>query len=109
MTNASRATHKFQLINFNIQELHTGLPPFAAVRNDIAVLLKYQRGERPPRPPSSARHGLKRGRAKKASVCVSMDDDTWGLVQECWDQDPGMRPCAKKVLQWLIRKKRRKQ
>ncbi|CAE6460011.1 unnamed protein product [Rhizoctonia solani] len=31
-------------------ELFTGLPPFSDVNNDIAVLLKYQKGERPSRP-----------------------------------------------------------
>ncbi|KAG9122843.1 hypothetical protein FRC07_000600, partial [Ceratobasidium sp. 392] len=31
-------------------ELFTGAPPFSEIKNDVAVLLKYQHGERPSRP-----------------------------------------------------------
>lgn len=55
-----------------MQELHTGAPPFAKIKNDIAVLLKYQHGERPPRP---AKNGLKN--SNYPDVCMPIDDATW--------------------------------
>ncbi|KAB5588931.1 Tyrosine-protein kinase Src-2 [Ceratobasidium theobromae] len=88
-------------------ELHTGLPPFATIRNDIAVLLKYQHGERPPRPslpprrrPAAPRET--RRQTRKASLCAGMDDDTWGMVQECWAQDPAARPCAISLWEYQV-------
>ncbi|CAE6424761.1 unnamed protein product, partial [Rhizoctonia solani] len=102
-------------------ELYTGLPPFSTVKNDIAVLLKYQKGERPLRPsqPKSnvkhsnrnsaeARSRTPRNRGEPRNVCVLMDDDTWNQVQKCWDQEPTSRPSANEMLDWFIWKKKRK-
>ncbi|KAH7334426.1 kinase-like domain-containing protein [Rhizoctonia solani] len=102
-------------------ELYTGLQPFSAVTNDIAVLLKYQKGERPPRPTytksnfkGSNRNVIKtrsktpRNRGEPREVCVLMDDETWSQVQKCWDQEPSSRPSANEMLDWFIWKKKRK-
>ncbi|KAF8604088.1 kinase-like protein [Ceratobasidium sp. AG-I] len=87
-------------LGMTILELHTGAPPFAGIKNDIAVLLKYQRGERPPRPTNNR---LKP--RNPADVCVEMDDATWTLVQECWQQDDERRPSAKEALRRLKRRR----
>ncbi|KEP48298.1 Serine/Threonine kinase catalytic domain protein [Rhizoctonia solani 123E] len=101
-------------------ELFTGLPPFSTVKNDIAVLLKYQNGDRPSRP-SPTRDGIKNStnnqaetppiipkeRGKTGDVCVFMDDDTWCQVEKCWAQDPLQRSSTNETLEWFIWKRKR--
>ncbi|KAJ1301568.1 hypothetical protein OPQ81_008816 [Rhizoctonia solani] len=101
-------------------ELFTGLRPFSAVKNDIAVLLKYQNGERPPRPSHTGRDvkgskgnvigtrsNIPRDGDEIRDVCVPMDDETWREVDRCWDQEPSLRPSASKMLEWFMWKRRR--
>ncbi|CCO36899.1 Serine/threonine-protein kinase dst1 [Rhizoctonia solani AG-1 IB] len=88
-------------------ELFTGLPPFANVNNDIAVLLKYQKGERPSRPPQAKRSN--RGGDRTRDVCAPMDNETWDLVEKCWSQDPLSRPTADSILEWFMQKKKRRE
>ncbi|CAE6465975.1 unnamed protein product [Rhizoctonia solani] len=98
-------------------ELFTGLPPFADINNDIAVLLKYQKGARPPRPKDTRGLNKKVNRPRARSprerglvrdVCVPMDDGTWNLVEKCWNQDPSLRPSANGILEWFMQKKKRR-
>ncbi|QRW24618.1 Tyrosine kinase specific for activated [Rhizoctonia solani] len=98
-------------------ELFSGLPPFADINNDIAVLLKYQKGDRPPRPKDTRGLNKKGNRTRARSprerglvrdVCVPMDDGTWNLVEKCWDQDPSLRPSANDILEWFMQKKKRR-
>ena len=98
----SNRLHQRNLTIILSQELHTGAPPFARIKNDIAVLLKYQHGERPPRPTTDS---LKP--RNTADVCVEMDNATWTLVQECWQQDDERRPSTKEVLRRLKRRRGR--
>lgn len=86
-------------LGVTILELHTGSPPFANIKNDIAVLLKYQRGQRPPRPTVDYK--------ELGGVCVEMNHATSKLVEECWQQDDERRPSAKEVLRRLRRRRGR--
>ncbi|KAG8757865.1 hypothetical protein FRC12_010158 [Ceratobasidium sp. 428] len=85
-------------------ELFTGAPPFSEIKNDIAVLLKYQQGIRPSRPTDPGKNRENNNRLderKNASICVAMDDNTWDLVQRCWNQDLRRRPTTRQVLKWF--------
>ncbi|KAG8745277.1 hypothetical protein FRC12_014615, partial [Ceratobasidium sp. 428] len=85
-------------------ELFTGAPPFSEIKNDIAVLLKYQQGIRPSRPINPRKNRENNNRLderKNASICVAMDDNTWDLVQRCWNQDLRRRPATRQTLKWF--------
>ncbi|KAF8184578.1 kinase-like domain-containing protein [Mycena galopus ATCC 62051] len=63
-------------------ELYTGRPPFYS-GGTIAAILKVMEGRRPNRP----------------STEPFMSDALWAFVNECWAQDPNMRPTAEVVVQ----------
>jgi serine/threonine protein kinase len=63
-------------------QLYTGGPPFYGLP-EIAAIMKVMNGERPDRP----------------SAEPFMSDALWACVNECWTQDPAMRPTAEAVMQ----------
>ncbi|KAG8745930.1 hypothetical protein FRC10_006734 [Ceratobasidium sp. 414] len=90
-------------------ELFTGAPPFSRIKNDVAVLLKYQQGARPPRPAAVCNNNNRNnspGERKGPCVCAAMDGDTWDLVQSCWDHDLRRRPTARRILRRLRQRKK---
>ena len=62
----------------------TGVVPFNHLQS-ITSMVGIIQGERPPRPTSAA-----------------LTDDTWGLMQRCWNQEPQLRPGIREVLQDLV-------
>ncbi|KAG9080917.1 Phosphatidylglycerol/phosphatidylinositol transfer protein, partial [Ceratobasidium sp. 370] len=57
-------------------ELFTGAPPFSTIRNDVAVLLKYQQGRRPPRPVAAGNRHTRNNTSderKDTNICAAMD------------------------------------
>ncbi|KDQ06581.1 hypothetical protein BOTBODRAFT_246069 [Botryobasidium botryosum FD-172 SS1] len=71
-------------------ELLTGEIPFPHLP-DCAIIQHVEAGtyDRPPKDSDAAARGL--------------DDDMWGLILECWDQDPLKRPSASQVVERLRR------
>ncbi|KAK1231118.1 hypothetical protein PQX77_005773 [Marasmius sp. AFHP31] len=64
-------------------EIFTGLPPFAELTNDMAVMLAVHQGGCPSRP-----QGV-----------LELSDAMWALMTECWDKTPVARPTADQVLE----------
>ncbi|THU86329.1 kinase-like protein [Dendrothele bispora CBS 962.96] len=60
-------------------EIFTGLVPFHELK-DGAVILKVIRGQRPDRPDKIVHRHL--------------SDSMWGIIQQCWSQEPDGRPEA---------------
>ncbi|QRW12040.1 Tyrosine-protein kinase [Ceratobasidium sp. AG-Ba] len=106
----TRASDIFAL-GMTMLEMYTGAPPFSSIRNDLAVLLKYQRGERPSRPDISHNKfdvgSYDSDDPKSSAICVSISDLMWDLIQNCWDQHPDNRPTAKNVLRQIRRQRKR--
>ncbi|KDQ06579.1 hypothetical protein BOTBODRAFT_39488 [Botryobasidium botryosum FD-172 SS1] len=71
-------------------ELLTGEIPFSHLP-DCAIIQHVEAGtyDRPPEDSDAATCGL--------------DDDMWGLILDCWDQDPLKRPSASQVVERLHR------
>ncbi|EIN07908.1 kinase-like protein, partial [Punctularia strigosozonata HHB-11173 SS5] len=65
-------------------EIFEGRIPFHEIRVDYVVVLKIKDGVRPPRPADTTGLGL--------------DDEMWGLIQDCWTADPSQRPTMSRVL-----------
>ncbi|KAF9262799.1 kinase-like protein [Marasmius fiardii PR-910] len=64
-----------------IIEIMTGKPPFASLKNDVAVIKQVcLNGARPPRPNG-----------------VWCPKNVWDLVEQCWHQDHLKRPTAKDI------------
>ena len=70
-------------------QIFSGLVPFHEI-HDHAVILQVIRGQRPSRP----------------SICepwemtcedLGLDDETWVVIDKCWNQEPEKRPAAKEV------------
>jgi len=59
-------------------EIFTGKIPFSQKKNDSSVIFAVLDGGRPELPPS-----------------LTKQESLAGLVQECWDQDPGRRPTSR--------------
>ncbi|KAL2914516.1 U1 snRNP protein [Polyrhizophydium stewartii] len=62
-------------------QILTGSVPFADQPSDDIVALWLLRGERPDRPPGSA-----------------IPDALWGIIQDCWKQDPAERPVFSEIV-----------
>lgn len=71
-------------IFFTSPQAFAGAPPFGRERPS-AVMLAIKDGERPPRPPHS-----------------DISGGLWKLIQQCWVEDPALRPEASEVLRILI-------
>ncbi|KAJ7740622.1 kinase-like domain-containing protein [Mycena metata] len=69
-------------------EILTGTPPFPDLRTDGAVVKAVLQGRRPPQPPS-------------CSGTPALDG-LWKLLQDCWEEQPAMRPTAAQVVQRLM-------
>ncbi|KAJ7798019.1 kinase-like domain-containing protein, partial [Mycena leptocephala] len=63
-------------------EIFTGDLPFFDLPNDGAVILKVIQGQRP-------------GRS------LSIPENVWDLMEECWKRDPEARPSAKRIVSRL--------
>ncbi|KAJ6521959.1 kinase-like domain-containing protein [Mycena vulgaris] len=69
-------------------ELLTRTPPFPDLRTDGAVVTAVLEGRRPPRP-------------KSCSGTPSLDA-LWNLLQNCWEEQPAMRPTAAQIIERLM-------
>jgi len=72
-------------------EVFTGAVPFSH-RTTNAVILDVMDGFRPPRP-----------------THPTFTEDLWALMQNCWDQEPHLRPEASEVLRSIFKMKHRDQ
>ena len=77
-------------------QIFSGLIPFHEI-HDHAVILQVVRGQRPSRP----------------SICepwkipcedLGLDDETWAIIEDCWNTEPERRPAAKEVSAFLCAK-----
>ncbi|KAF8755975.1 RhoGEF domain [Rhizoctonia solani] len=73
------------------------LPPFADINNDIAVLLKYQKGDRPPRPKDT------RGLNKKVNTRARSPREA-----RDWSEISVTEPSANGHTEWFMQKKKRR-
>ncbi|KAK1229311.1 hypothetical protein PQX77_007629 [Marasmius sp. AFHP31] len=64
-------------------EIFTGAPPFAELRNDMAVMLAVHQGGCPSRP----------------QEVLELSDAMWALMIGCWNKTPESRPTASQVLE----------
>ncbi|KAJ7664148.1 kinase-like domain-containing protein [Mycena rosella] len=71
-----------------LYELLTGNPPFREIRTESAVMLAVLKGHRPSRTPS-------------CSGTPSLDS-LWSLLQDCWEEQPAMRPTAGQIVERLL-------
>lgn len=69
-----------------MSQVFTGEFPFHDFEREVRVILSVLQGKRPQRP-SPDRNGL--------------DNDVWELIENCWDQNPALRPTAKQIIQRL--------
>ncbi|KZT39669.1 kinase-like protein [Sistotremastrum suecicum HHB10207 ss-3] len=76
--------------SMTLLEIMTMRKPFPTVKSNTAVLIKVQKGNRPPRP------------ARQEGTPGDINDTLWDLLQTCWKQDPHERPSAKEVISALI-------
>ncbi|THU88759.1 kinase-like protein, partial [Dendrothele bispora CBS 962.96] len=58
-------------------EVFTGLIPFHECTHDAAVIFQLMKGKRPTRP---------------SDASTRLNDEIWGIMQDCWDQEPFERP-----------------
>ncbi|KAJ7815920.1 kinase-like domain-containing protein [Mycena leptocephala] len=63
-------------------EIFTGDLPFCDLPKDSAVMFKVIEGQRPRR-------------------SLSIPNDVWDLMEECWKEDPAARPSAKRIVSRL--------
>jgi hypothetical protein len=91
VASASRYSSMSYRVNFIADmriETHTGKPPFSAIVNDFAVVIRITRGERPCWPIAPARgHDVSAGIRE--------------LSERCWNSDPAGRPTAQAVVRAL--------
>ncbi|KAL4256534.1 Protein kinase domain-containing protein [Pleurotus pulmonarius] len=73
-----------------IYELLTHERPFSEIKYNHLVPMHICEGRRPPHPNSSA--VLQRG----------LDDYLWGLITQCWQEDPLRRPTISEVVSTLV-------
>ncbi|KAJ7670959.1 kinase-like domain-containing protein [Mycena rosella] len=71
-----------------VYELLTGNPPFPEMRTEGAVIIAVLEGYRPSRTPS-------------CSGTPSLDS-LWSLLQDCWEEQPAMRPTAGQIVKRLL-------
>ncbi|CAE6484553.1 unnamed protein product [Rhizoctonia solani] len=70
-------------------EIWTSAAPFAGHPDASVVLEVANKGRHPPRPQNTA------------FISKSKSDQVWGLLQACWNVNPGVRPSIRKVLEHL--------
>lgn len=70
------------IIHACLNQIYSGRLPFYQVRIDMQVAFKIIMGGRPSRPSDSV--ALKTG----------LTDTMWGIMEDCWKQDPDDRPAA---------------
>ncbi|CUA73606.1 putative serine/threonine-protein kinase DDB_G0267514 [Dictyostelium discoideum] [Rhizoctonia solani] len=70
-------------------EIWTSAAPFAGHPDASVVLEVANKGRHPPRPQNTA------------FISKSKSDQVWGLLQACWNVNPGVRPSIRKVLENL--------
>ncbi|KAJ7983214.1 kinase-like domain-containing protein [Mycena polygramma] len=69
-------------------ELLTQQPPFAELRLEVAVITKILEGSRPAKPTSHLK--------------TTQLHRLWDLIQDCWKEQPEMRPTADQIVQQLM-------
>ncbi|KAF7974093.1 hypothetical protein HWV62_13403 [Athelia sp. TMB] len=69
-------------------EILTGNVPFKALRYDYQVISAIRRSKRP---------------EPTLEVQESIPLDVWEIMYRCWDQDPGQRPSAGEVVEFLAK------
>jgi hypothetical protein len=69
-------------------QISTGIPPFMEIISDLSVILKVMSGIRPSRPPEQDDS--------------TMSDGLWGVVQDCWKQQPSDRLAMVQVIDRLM-------
>ena len=83
------------LIPIDLQ-IFSGLIPFQKL-HDHAVSLQVIRGQRPSRP-------LICEPWETACEDLGLDDETWAIIEDCWNMEPEKRPVAKEVGAFLCTK-----
>ena len=63
--------------------------PFPDISSDFQVMFAVKQGKRPSRP----LHEMSRIRG--------LNDEIWNIIEVCWTQDPGARPPATNVVEYL--------
>ncbi|KAG6898881.1 hypothetical protein C0993_003246 [Termitomyces sp. T159_Od127] len=74
-------------------EIFVGEVPFADIRRDAVVVHRVQSGARPKRPDSSSPVWNE----------WALTENIWSCMEHCWDGEPGQRPSAKEVIEYLER------
>lgn len=69
-------------------EIFSGDVPFATIQRDTAVMLQVKFGARPARPSDSSPSWSKWG----------LTESIWSLMQDCWQEDPTMRPTVYQII-----------
>jgi len=77
-------------------QIFSGLIPFHKM-HDHAVSLQVIRGRRPSRPSICNPWNI-------ACEDLGLDDETWTLIEDCWNMEPTKRPAATKVAAVLCAK-----
>ncbi|KAJ6581924.1 kinase-like domain-containing protein [Mycena capillaripes] len=70
-----------------VNEMLTGKPPFPELRMDAAVIKAVSEGRRPTRPISCSG--------------TPLFDGLWNLLQDCWAEQPVIRPTAVQIVERL--------
>ena len=70
-------------------QIFSGLIPFHAM-HDHAVSLQVIRGQRPSRPSICEPWNV-------ACEDLGLDDESWAIIEDCWNMEPEKRPTAKEV------------
>ena len=66
-------------------KIYTGHVPFHGIARDITVMKKVIEGSRPSRPADTS----------------LLSDETWKVIEMCWNQEPQSRPSADSVIEQL--------
>ena len=74
-------------------QIFSGLIPFHRI-HDHAVILQVIRGQRPSLPSICEPWGI-------ACRDLGLDDETWAVIDKCWNQEPEKRPAATEVSAFL--------
>ena len=77
-------------------QIFSGLIPFHNM-HEHAVSFQVIRGRRPPRPSICEPWNM-------ACEDLGLDDETWAVIDKCWNQEPEKRPVAKVVCAFLCTK-----
>ena len=70
-------------------QIFSGLIPFHKI-HDYAMILPVIRGKRPSCPLICEPWNI-------ACEDLGLDDETWAVIDKCWNQEPAKRPAAKEV------------